>query len=1335
MIEGDSTDTVDDRTPRRWLGWSALLIAFAVTMQRFGEIVYLTRLDRVMDPLRLASRSFTLWNPYWDMGSIQYQTVGYWIPFDATFALGAILHLPTWITERIFIAGLVIIAFWGLTRLADAMKIGTKPFRLLAGLGYALSTVILSRIGQQTVFAMGAVFLPWAIIPLVHGSRQGSTRKAAALSGVAIALMGGANAAVTLAVLPVPALYLLTRARGPRRASLMRWWALAVPLSTLWWLVSLYFFARYGPDILKYTETVQTTTSATPIFDVIRGSADWFARMAVEGVALPSGNALSLRTVPIIGSALLAGLGLAGLATKRMPEKKFLVVTLLAGVALVGGAYGGLFGNPFAGEYRTLLGGTLGAFRNVYKFQALLTLPLALGSAQALTRLAGFRVFTGSRVRRALVPVSMVLIVGAACFPLWNNILTKGKGFTEVPQAWSDAKDYLDANNDGRVLIVPGLPEANYEWGFLQQTPLQWGTNASWATRNQAPLGGPGNIQYLDAVELAITNGGDPSLPDFLRRGGFSAVLVPNDSRYGMYSTSPPETVKTALEASGLRKVAGFGPQTYGFGNLNQVDIYAVPGASIVQAYSAADAAWLSGDIESTLHLRESIFGTRAYILATDRALSDQTLDNWVVTDGNQRYFTEFGRNRNNRSFIFGPNEDSVNGELLRAHEYTPESVDDQTFQVLTGVSKITASSVGPGIISKARADSQPSNIFDADPTTIWRPLRIELDTYQAWGNNDQWVEIDFDSPRIVDPMQIELAVGGYRSVDPIPVRVTTDAGTEVTVLDSLETLQSLKAPAGKTSRLRITIPIESYRQGGDVIGIRELHLPGEPVVRRLQVPAQLNSEFSTPTANTPAWVFNRERNIGSSTIVPIKRLFTAPKATTVGINAIGSVTPSDELIRALGTTPAISIYSNSTYGNSAALSPRNLIDNDPATIWVSGLFQPITDTAPSLGIEWNSERTISGFQLQTDPQYASPTSVTISSADQAREVPVLPDGVVEFDPITGSTIQITLHFADLVSGEPVKAVGLSGIDIPALRDLYLAPLDPLAPLAISCSDGPSFELDGIRTTFSANTTTGDFYGSKSIPLIPCESDSVSLTAGTNTLDSTGGVLALNIDQLVLGNPPLTSPSVDEPRTITPGNWGETARTLTAGPGSKNFLVVNEVFNEGWEARLGSVKLDALQIDGWRQAFVLPAGDGGEVTLTFLPNRSYQIGTGIALGLLVLLFGLALWPDRKRKSPATVGEGQWSRPLLVGSLLFVSVWCTGIGIVTLPLLVVFRKRYRQALPFVAFGSFTLAGIIVVLTKGDTGGSGLWQAVSAYPVSLLSAVALLALVATMLSADE
>ena len=62
---------------------------------------------------------------------------------------------------------------------------------------------------------MPVAALPWVLIPLVTGARGGSPRRAAARSGVALLFAGGVNAAATLAILPVPALWLLTRGRGP----------------------------------------------------------------------------------------------------------------------------------------------------------------------------------------------------------------------------------------------------------------------------------------------------------------------------------------------------------------------------------------------------------------------------------------------------------------------------------------------------------------------------------------------------------------------------------------------------------------------------------------------------------------------------------------------------------------------------------------------------------------------------------------------------------------------------------------------------------------------------------------------------------------------------------------------------------------------------------------------------------------------------------------------------------------------------------------------------------------------------------------------------------------
>jgi hypothetical protein len=78
---GADMATTPSRTPRRWLVVATVGLMVVTFAQRFGEIIYLFRIDRVLDPLRMAARSLELWNPWWDMGSVQVQTVGYWWAF------------------------------------------------------------------------------------------------------------------------------------------------------------------------------------------------------------------------------------------------------------------------------------------------------------------------------------------------------------------------------------------------------------------------------------------------------------------------------------------------------------------------------------------------------------------------------------------------------------------------------------------------------------------------------------------------------------------------------------------------------------------------------------------------------------------------------------------------------------------------------------------------------------------------------------------------------------------------------------------------------------------------------------------------------------------------------------------------------------------------------------------------------------------------------------------------------------------------------------------------------------------------------------------------------
>ncbi|MBU6330400.1 MAG: DUF3367 domain-containing protein, partial [Acidobacteria bacterium] len=1261
-------DQDPDLTPRLWLILAAVPIVVGVMLQHLGRIIYISRLDRMFDPITMASRSLVLWNPYADMGSLQYQTIGYLIPFDAAFILGAVTGTPIWITERLLVATLMVVAMWGCTRLADALGIGTRVFRILGGLGYALSAVIISRVAQQQVFAMGAIFLPWALVPLVRGSQRGSTRRAAACSALAIALMGGANAAVTVAMIPIPLLYLLTRTRGPRRASLLRWWALCVPMAIAWWVAGLRLYSAFGANILQYTETARTTTAPTPIFEVVRGTADWFARLSVNGVALPSGNALAFRGVAIIGSSLLAALGLAGLSHRRLPERRFLAIVLLLGIVAVGGGFGGLFGNPLAMEYRDLLGGVLSPFRNVYKLQAWITLPLALGFVHALSTLATSRPFADARVKQALIGVGAALIVFAGAFPIWNNLLMKGNGFEAIPTAWVEAREHLDAEHTGRVLIVPGLAQQQFDWGYTQQLPLQWGSDISWATRSQAPMGGPGNIAYLDTIERSLSAGGDPDLVGYLQRGGFSQVVVAADSDFRTFGAADPQTMFDALVRSGLQVEASFGPTGYGFGGLHQIEIFAVPDPVVARTYASSALTWLSGDIESTLRIPTSVFGDRPYLLSSTPVTSPIDPDQWIITDGNQRFATNFGRNRNNRSYVLGPFETMVNGVAYSKLQLRASSPESQTVQVLDGIHSITASSVGPGVIDRALADSQPANVLDGNPLTSWRPNRIAINQTNDWGPGDQWIDIEFDEPRIVDPLSVNLLVGLLGRAEPIDVYTVTDRGRIDTRLEPITTSQSVGVTPGETRHLRVAITHDSYRRVTDVIGISELTLPGDPIIRSLRVPIDLVDQFSGPDADTPAWIFSRDSRAAGTVANPIVRDFRVPRAATVSISATGSVGSPDDVFGLLNNAQWMSIRASSTLFDAPELAARNLIDDDPSTVWVSGTAIDDPDHAPQVTLSWLDPRVVSRIRLGLDREFATPSHVTVTVNGQVFDRTPSPDGSIDIPETRTTAVQLDLHFDPTTVASPLLRAGLSGIEIPAIAGFYPGPIDRDATLSFDCGVGPGLTIGATSISYSATMTYGELMDHRQVPLVPCGSTNIDLTAGDHRVITTPGPRGIGVDQLLMGNAPTLARTDGTGRSLTIDRWGSSSRRATIGAGPENLFVVNEVFNPGWSATLDGVTLPSLEVDGWRQAFLIPAGTGGSIDLAFAPNREYQIGTFTGLGLLLLLLLLAIVPGRRRTPPAPIGAGTWSRPLTMIAGLATAVPIAGLGALLLPVL-------------------------------------------------------------------
>jgi len=213
-----------------------LLSALAFSLDP-TRIVGDTKLDLTINPLGFLYRALYLWDPAY-FGQLQNQAYGYLFPNGPFHAVLISAGMPEWVVQRLWMAALLCAAFTGTVAVARALRIGSLPTQVLAGVAFALSPRVLTLLSYNSAELQPTLLLPWVLLPLIHGTRPGADpRRAALLSAAAFLLCGGTNAASELAVLTVPLLYLATRARQRRTWTLLGWWLAAIGLASFWWLV------------------------------------------------------------------------------------------------------------------------------------------------------------------------------------------------------------------------------------------------------------------------------------------------------------------------------------------------------------------------------------------------------------------------------------------------------------------------------------------------------------------------------------------------------------------------------------------------------------------------------------------------------------------------------------------------------------------------------------------------------------------------------------------------------------------------------------------------------------------------------------------------------------------------------------------------------------------------------------------------------------------------------------------------------------------------------------------------------------------------------------------
>ncbi len=1345
---------IDQRLRRTlWLVACCLMFAVMCFATRPGSIIADTKIDMAVDPLSFLRRALQLWDPA-QFGQLQNQAVGYLFPMGPFYVLGKLMALPSWVVQRLWLTAVFCAAFLGTVRLASRLDIGSPTTQVVAGLVYALSPRALTLMGVNSGEYLPEAMLPWVVIPLVALLREGGTMtrrqklRAAAQSGVAVAACSGMNAASVIAVLAFATIYVLSGERSWQRWKVLAWWAPAVALATWSWTVPLLLLDKYGVSILPYSESAQVTTAVTSLANIFRGTEDWTTYLVVNGMPWwPVGFHISTGVLSTALTGLIAALGLGGVVTQRMPERRFLLWVLLAGIFIISSGYVSSLGNPLSPSLIHLINGPLAPLRNLRKFDPMIRLPIAFGIAQLLARARLPR-----RLPWARTALSVLTAVGLAglALPAAVSGLSQAGAFPSIPSYWVAATNWLNTHADNQaVLAVPGARFGEYVWGRPMDDVLEAMFDGDWASTQLATVGSVGNTRVLDAIEQQVEAGeGSAGLTELMASMGIKYVIVRNDLiRSDLYGAWPARVNDAMFSSPGLVKVAQFGTFPVGSSTPNDaissfdtpyppVEIFRVDGAQpVASVVPAASTVRVYGGPESLLTLaNQGLLNGEPVLLNSDsRSLP---VSRYLITDSLRRRVRNLGEIRVDYSPTLTATQPAQTFEA--ADDYTePSWTPYETVAAYHGIANVTASSTAAGIQalpSQSATGYLPFAAVDGNLNTMWMSGALT-------GPVHQWLQVDFDDA--IDPGTIRVAFADGIAVGPpvTKVQVSTAAGSLTENVRQTGNYQTLVVPSGQTRWLRITIEgvvAEPYSLDGAQVGISEISIPGVSASRSIDAP-----DVHVPSNDVPSVLLSKAEPQPTGCMLTSLRWVCSPSLIKPTEEQYGfdheftsatahPATLSGQAVMTNSSLIAHYVFSgagqpqvtaSSTYTSDPQDMAASAFDGNLATSWVSGGY----DTHPVLKIAWDGVKTISHVKLTRPPGAAAPLQVLVTgSGGQVRGGVIGASGQLSFQPAL-KTDELTFAFSP--SQLPVQ---ISEVSIPGVRPLASS---ASASISLPCGFGPTIRVDGKLVPTKASGTVGDLLDERPLSFSACSA--VSIQAGQNSVvEPAADPSGFDVQSALVdapGSAALTAAAPVRAAPVTTLRWTDSSRAVDVAATQTSYLVVDQNYNAGWRATIGGRVLQPVRLDGWKQAWLLPAGTRGTVTMTYAPDTTYRVAVYGGLGTLALVILLAFVPlgRRRRKAglprpepPAPArGPAMARRPLarvvavlatglrwLTGLALagFVGLWTGGLpGLLIVPagafLFIVVRRMTAVRVLRALSGPWLVAALMLAVAVAEAAG--------------------------------
>lgn len=1204
-----------------------------------GRIAEDTKNDLYVDAWGFLARSLHLWDPQVTWGGLSNQGYGYLFPMGPFFAVGSELA-PVWVVQRVWWSALLTAGFLGMAGLLRALGVGTRRTRLVGSLAYVLAPRVVSSIGGLSAEIQPQMLAPLVVWPLVAASRgRLSTGRAATLSGLAALLCGGVNATATLCALVPAGLWLVTRHRWWR--SPLTWgWSVAVLAATAWWLGPLLVMARYVPPFLDWIENARAVTRPIGMLDVVRGTTHWLGHVVTPGGPWwPAGHELATSRNLIVLTSGVAGLGLAGLALGRVPERRWLWTSLVVGGVLLCLAHSGPLSSPLVDEAQAALDGPLAPLRNIHKLDLLVRLPLAVGLAHLLGRLAHWR--PAREWHRPLVMGAVALTVVCAAAPGFTGSVAVRGSFERIPQHWVDAGRWLDTHRDeGQALVLPAANFGEYSWGRTIDEPLRPLTSAAYAVRDAVPFAPAGTIRLLDEVERRLQSGRSlDGGADVLLRAGIRHLVVRNDLDTQQSGQPPVAFARSSVRATpGVRFTRGFGQSFIDSAGerVFPVEVYDLTGrtSESLELWPVRGVTGASGASEDLLRLADVGLLTGPVVFDGDRT-GAVTPQGRVDTDGMRMRQRWFGAPR-------GQDLTSTltEAEGLDAPDYLPWTEtslrSSVTYQGIDDVEATSSMAVDLGFAG-LRPAHRPFAALDGDPATSWTAM---------WDEHPR-LTVDLTGPTTFDHVLVtgagpDAALGSALS-RPTRVRVTTDRGSATATLGTGATRVGL--PPGAHTQVSVEVlATEEETPGSVVTGLSELAIPGVRPAEVIRLPEP------APGATAPEAVVLGSGLRGRDGCTTTPREFVCiggqaadPEQSGELVREVPGRLPGtweaggslahggSEVPAALTGSPDVSVEASSVRSDAPQARPDAIVDGDDRTAW-SPAFD---DETPEITFRFARSVTVSTVRLQTRRDWAERASpavvINIGGREFTRRVQA--GGVVDIPATSGSRLHLTFV---RVPGSTAVAAPNAALELEAvtLDGLTFAP--PQDRVVARCGEGPSLVVDGRKVPTSASLTRDELFGLGSGSWTACED--VRFGPGASHHVEVGTWHGLTAGSAVLRNP-ASRPAAEAPVSLSPRRDGTTWTADVTPVDQGRLLVMDQNANAGWEARLDGAALRPQVVDGRRQGFVIPADVAGPVTITFGPDSTYRgaLAVGLALAVaLVVATALLLRPGSRGVPPAEV---------------------------------------------------------------------------------------------------